>query len=96
VVISGETVVRCSDCTQYSQYGDPVFYCEICCSLAHKQESKRVHSLDKVSITNEELYQLELLSVICSVDDHYGCFTRDLNTGTWLFFDSMAEKHSKP
>ena len=54
----------------------------------HSHEARREHAPEKCDA------ELELLSVICSANSHYVCFTRDPER-KWLFFDSMANRVCK-
>ena len=96
-IICGERSTRkCLDCSkgflQYKQPDGYVYFCTECSTRAHKRKDRKDH---KVEDASTELYTLDLLSVICIETSHYVCFTRDLNTETWIFFDSMANRVCK-
>ena len=89
---------KCSDCsTELPSASDGFVYsCSTCALRTHTKKSRKDHKLqDALDTDRLELYQLDLLSVICVETSHYVCFTRDPNTGTWLFFDSMANRVCK-
>ncbi len=95
-MICGEpSQYKCSECVGEHDVSGYVYYCATCCPLAHKKDERKQHKPEPALNNNNELYKLDLLSVICIETSHYVCFTRDLNTNTWLFFDSMANRVCK-
>ncbi len=82
---------KCRECTSvFVTSDDEVYLCDLCSKRAH---NKRGHPLDRAVAV--PVAELDLLSVICIETSHYVCFTRDLNSNTWLFFDSMADRIRK-
>ncbi len=70
-----------------------VYFCEVCSRKAHTRKERRDHTVNRA--VTVPMAELDLLSVICIETSHYVCFTRDLDTNTWLFFDSMANRLCK-
>ena len=89
---------KCSDCSAElpSAVDGFVYSCSTCALRTHTKKSRKDHKLqDAIDTDKLELYKLDLLSVICIETSHYVCFTRDSNTDTWIFFDSMANRVCK-
>ena len=100
IFCGGRSSQKCLDCsTEFSQAADGyVYLCSICGLQTHTNKRRKQHKLhNAVDADRVELYKLDLLSVICKCPktSHYVCFTRDLNTDTWLFFDNMASGEGK-
>ena len=89
---------KCSDCSSElpPAFDGFVYFCSTCALRTHTKKSRKDHKLqDAIDTDRLDLYKLDLLSVICIETSHYVCFTRDSNTGTWIFFDSMANRVCK-
>ena len=94
-MICGErSSLKCLECkSDFVCSEASTHFCEICSKRAHGKQDRREHKTERaVDISAREL---ELLSVICIETSHYVCFTREVKTGKWIFFDSMADRVCK-
>ncbi len=92
LICGRRSTLKCASCN--SQFFTPeyeIFFCDVCSERVHTKR-ERIDHKPSPAVTNNGLSELDLLSVICIETSHYVCFTRDLNTGSWIFFDSMADR----
>ena len=77
-------------CTECQNEFKQVEFCDTCWTTAHRKKERAHHC--PLPVVDVEVSELDLLSVICIETSHYVCFTRDPNSNSWIFFDSMANR----
>ena len=78
---------KCTECQSDFKSAE---FCDKCWTIAHRKKERAGHH--PLPVVDVEVSELDLLSVICIETNHYVCFTRDQNDGSWIFFDSMANR----
>ena len=94
ICLGRSSSLKCLECkSDFVCSEASMYFCEICSKRVHRKLERREHKTERaVDISAREL---ELLSVICIETSRYVCFTREVKTGKWIFFDSMADRVCK-
>ena len=86
----------CNKCSHDENQNSSPYFCNsfVCWTKVHKAADgdHTIQPCDE-SVCRQEIYEMELLSVICIETSHYVCFTR--SEDRWVFFDSMANRVRK-